>query len=209
MRRKYYCVQARTPEELTAVCRIRHEAYRESDAAAGAGPGPMVMDEYDGRPNCPSFALHREGEPGILGAIRPCVYDPKRPDLLIPAFDYFKEEIENHCGMDVRIVQSTHFVLSPSVRGIDFISKFTLFREVLRMADLHQAAFITTAVRNRASHLDFFAHMGFQPQSEPRWIPGFSNYAVLLAVDIPTAMRCLKQRSIYSTILDFPHQYIR
>jgi hypothetical protein len=142
---EYECVESAAGDLLKEVFRLRSECY---SADLGREIGPCA-DRYDGRENCRSYVIFRVGESRGLGTIRPCVYEPTRPDLTVPVLELYPDDVRVVLGAATPFVQSTHFVFSNDYRADGLRPKLLLFREVFRAAVDHRASHILTVIRDK------------------------------------------------------------
>jgi hypothetical protein len=162
--------------------------YSASDPNAirptSAGRSARVPIAYDGRENCRSYVIFRVGESRGLGTIRPCVYEPTRPDLTVPVLELYPDDVRVVLGAATPFVQSTHFAFSNDYRADGLRPKLLLFREVFRAAVDHRASHILTVIRDKLSYLGFYRKLGFDLIASGKLHPLFDVPTALLAAEI-------------------------
>jgi hypothetical protein len=179
----YLCSEAPVGDAWDEVVRLRAEGF----AADPGRPAAAVSDRFDGRENCRSYLLTRDGEPGGLGTIRPCIYRPERPELSVPVFDLYPEAVAASLGRDAAFVQSTYFAVTPALRGGGLVPKLLLFREVYRAAVRTSSRFVITIVRSKETYINFYGKLGFSVLAEGRVHPAFGVPTALIGVEITDA----------------------
>jgi hypothetical protein len=104
--------------------------------------------------------------------------------MLTPVFEIYGDEARTVFGSDADFVQSTHFVLAPTVGRLEILPKLLLFREVFRAAVVQRARYVITVIRDKASYVSFYRRLGFEVIASGRVHPTFAVPTVLLAAEI-------------------------
>jgi hypothetical protein len=185
---KYKNIFALTNKQKKLVYEIRYKSYI-SNSSINPQSNPVFLDEYDKKDNCPSFLLHYSNL--AIASIRPCIYLPEIGWTRIPGLDVFKNEIDQHIGLDKRIVESNKFVILPEYQQESRQAKFYLFKNIFNSADLIDADYIVTAVR--AEHTRFYKLLFFNPISEEKKYPHLNFKTVLLACPFRAVMSSFYQ----------------
>lgn len=197
----FACVRAADAETLREVVRVRAECY----SADVGREVPAAPDRYDFQENCPSFLLVRSGRPNGLGAIRPCLFLAGRPELPVPISELYLGEVERNLGPGVSFVQSTHFVVSPTLKRTEIAPRLLLFREVFRTAIENRAGHIITVVRDLESYFRFYERLGFRRIASGKIHPTLGVPTALLWCEFSTdrLRRILESRRLAAIIQGF------
>ncbi|WP_417451102.1 N-acyl amino acid synthase FeeM domain-containing protein [Kordiimonas sp.] len=177
---------------------LRYTAYLDK-ASIAANEQAAFTDPYDGAPNCHSFIEYIEGMPA--GSIRACVYHPEKPHLGIPAQELFPDEMEAHIAPGASVVESNKFVVHPTFQHKALRLKFKLFKNVFDKALAVGADYIVTSPR--ASQIDFYRGMQFEPISGVKRSLALDFDVVLMACDLGRARKLVASDPKYKTLRRF------
>lgn len=195
---EYYTRPAVSAEDRAMVMALRCEAFATEGASMQA-----LKDRYEEAPHSQPHLLFYRGADAPIGSIRTCLYSDKFDWRPVPAFDLYRQEIEDAYGAEVSLLQSTHFCVSAGHRAMALLPKLVLLRELLRTAICSDAAHVITIVKNQPSQLRFYRRMGFEPRGPARIHPLPNREGVLIAVATDTFRRTVRASRTLHPIGDF------
>ena len=169
---------------MKTVFALRHQSY-VSQNFIDPRPNGLFHDEFDGRSNCVSILIYRNGVPSA--SVRASLYDPSGllPEAdTIPALDAFREEINqlawsyHEDGRPARMLEITRLVRHPDLANDNDLI-FALYRMAGYLIVHFKVDIVLSAVRQ--NHMAFYRRLGFQKVTEPRVYPKLKFLAGLMA----------------------------
>ncbi|MFN7922062.1 MAG: hypothetical protein U0Q16_18305 [Bryobacteraceae bacterium] len=193
----WICQQARTPEEMDEVFRLRYLCYHAKGAIATRADR-RFHDAYDELPNQFSFLLRGEDTTGSvrISVVRPELGWHEAPSATVfgdhPAFQRIAA-----CGF----VEASRLCFLPEARR-DVL--YRLVANLVALADYHGAPWVVACPREE--HARFYTRIfGFHLLGEPRPYYGVNFRTALLAVPLEeihqTAERIRSMRDSWSEAL--------
>lgn len=178
-----------SPLDLQKVAKLRYQCYRSVDAIREHAQEEF-LDLYDGRANTKSCMVYEDNQ--LVGSIRACVYAPELGNLSIPAFEVYKEDIQQAIGLDKVIVESNRFVITQEKADSKVLFKVP-FRFIVLNINKFDADYVITAVRPK--HVPLYQRfLTMEPISQPKKYPGIEVDMVLMAGNCKKGMNALTAR---------------
>lgn len=172
-----------------AVLALRYHAlFQRGDIAENAAQ--RHGDEHDLALHAITFLLRRNGLPA--GTTRTLLSAAHRR-WPVPADAVFRREIHAALGADATYVEMGLTAVGPAPQDDPRMALFHLFKAALVHAQLENADWIVTAVRE--NQIGFHGRMfSMQILSGPETMPGLAHPRVLMGLDVREQLRILEKR---------------
>ncbi|MBV6653247.1 MAG: hypothetical protein KI786_05805 [Mameliella sp.] len=173
-----------TYQQLTAVFKLRYEAYRAGDLIAPNNE-QKFYDAYDEQPNTQLLGVWRNGE--CIGAVRTMVYSSYFNWQFTSLLDTHQDSISKNTSENSSLIESSRFAIAPdlSVRSSRVVMGM-IFRALELAQITHNVQYAIATVR--VSHQAFYAkYMEYRPianYSQEQWNASYDS--VLLLANCPS-----------------------
>ncbi|WP_118974959.1 N-acyl amino acid synthase FeeM domain-containing protein [Taibaiella koreensis] len=176
MENKYLLACCETEQQLSEAVRLRYLAYHNAGAIEENAMAEF-RDKYDLLPNAATSIVYEEGAP--VASVRACIYSKAHDFLPLPAFEVYRQEIEQAIDLDKTIVESNRFVIHPGKVDSKYLFKIP-FRFIILNVLKFRSDYILTAVRPK--HVPLYRRfLGLEPISAPKQYPGIHVEMIMMA----------------------------
>lgn len=177
------------PEHWDQVRAIRYRAHRQAGTIAPA-PAERCGDAWDASPGAMTFLLARGGQP--IATTRTCASSAaRRCDY--GALAAYAKEIAAAIPPEATVVEASHAVVDPAVRGDSKTALFHLFKAHMLRCHLEDADWLLIAVGT--GEIGFYRRMlDMEMLSGPEPYPGLEAPKVLMGLDFRQGARTIAKR---------------
>ena len=151
-------------ESLRTAYHLRYQAYRHAEAIP-ENEEKLCIDQYDSQENSRTFLIWYDNQP--VASVRSLTWSSHYQWQLTPSVKYFQEDVHQHLGKQIPLLESNRYVVAPDFKGRkSFTAQMLMYRIQTLGSIVDQCAYVITAVRPK--HVKFYERfMNFQSISDP------------------------------------------
>lgn len=180
-------------ESLEIAYHLRYRAYLHADAIE-PNAHELCTDPFDEQENSRTFLIWYEGQP--VASVRSLTWSADFQWQSTPSLEYFKEEVTEHLGINIPLLESNRYVVDPDFNGRKSLTAQMLLFRIQTLGSLaDQCDYVITAVRPR--HVRFYERfMNFYPISGVKSASEVKFPIQLLATPVSSREKLVQNSSL-------------